>query len=434
MQMKKSLLLLSLLGSLAASAADPQEADTAAQAAELFASGMERYNAEDYAQAVKCFTKAAYHHHTRAQFMLGECYHMGRGVSRDDFNARSWYGMAARQGDADALNALGVFYYSGISEHGTDDAWAIRYFRQAAEQNHPRAQFWLGICHYYGQGVPQDYAEAVRWFALAAQQELPPAQSMLGDCFYHGRGVAQDYREAFRWYCKAAVSGNNAESPKIYAWAWEAPHDLYKFFSPSSRQMAFIADESCTPRDMVSAILAQFGEIRVLVRLLPECSPVDAGSIEIVSGEGASEYIARATRIDAASPARYRLEIWPDSLPAFQNTPQSYWNAKMALVHAIAHELARIWFAQRYPLTASSEHEDDRALCEGYAACVAHAYISCEFFRNGLSPEGYAELFLSDDAKAHFFRFRDACLAPDGSVLWDNANRREHEASGGGMD
>jgi TPR repeat protein len=47
---------------------------------------------------------------------------------------------------------------------------AARLFRQAADQGHPDAKFYLGLCYYRGEGVLQDKAQAVRLFLQAAGQ------------------------------------------------------------------------------------------------------------------------------------------------------------------------------------------------------------------------------------------------------------------------
>ena len=47
--------------------------------------------------------------------------------------------------------------------------------------------------YYNGQGVDQDYAKALEWYKLAALQGNPQAQFKLGKMFNNGQGVDQDY-------------------------------------------------------------------------------------------------------------------------------------------------------------------------------------------------------------------------------------------------
>ena len=71
----------------------------------------------------------------------------------------------------------------------------------AADEGDAAAQFRLGLT----AGVPQDHAEAVRWYRLAADQRHPQAQYNLGLLHATGEAVEQDYRTAHMWFNLAAV-------------------------------------------------------------------------------------------------------------------------------------------------------------------------------------------------------------------------------------
>ena len=58
-----------------------------------------------------------------------------------------------------------------------------------------------------GQGVPQDDAEAVAWYRQAAEQGHTEAQFNLGFMYATGRGVSRDLVEAAAWWFKAATQG-----------------------------------------------------------------------------------------------------------------------------------------------------------------------------------------------------------------------------------
>jgi TPR repeat protein len=51
----------------------------------------------------------------------------------------------------------------------------------------------MGNCYYEGRGTKLDYNKAFSWFKPAAEQGLPEAQYRLGNCYYNGEGVKQDY-------------------------------------------------------------------------------------------------------------------------------------------------------------------------------------------------------------------------------------------------
>ena len=165
---------------------------------------------QDYAEAVKCYRKAAEQGYAVAQNNLGDCYYNGQGVKQDYAEAVSWFRKAAEQGYAVAQYKLGECYYYYHYGRGMqqDYAEAVRWFWKAAEQGHAGAQCHLGMCYYYGHGVKQDYAEAVKWYRKAEEQGHAGAQYYLGECYFNGHGVKQDYAEAVMWYRKAAEQGH----------------------------------------------------------------------------------------------------------------------------------------------------------------------------------------------------------------------------------
>ena len=94
--------------------------------------------------------------------------------------------------------------YNNGSGVPRDYAEAARWYRRAAEQGHPSAQFKLGVMYHKGEGVPQDYAEAVRWYRRATEQGYAGAQNNLGVMYEGGRGVPKDLVQAHKWYNLAA--------------------------------------------------------------------------------------------------------------------------------------------------------------------------------------------------------------------------------------
>ena len=85
---------------------------------------------------------------------------------------------------------------------------AAMWYRKAAKRGNVDAQFALGSCYLFGNGVAEDYKKAVKWYRKAAEQGYALAQYRLGVCYYYGRdGVAKDYKEAVKWWRKAAEQG-----------------------------------------------------------------------------------------------------------------------------------------------------------------------------------------------------------------------------------
>ena len=137
-------------------------------------------------------------------------------VSQNHTESVKWLRIAAEQEHAVAQYNLGVCHYNGdgIPE---DKAEAIRLFRKAAEQAHPPAQYNLGVCYANGDSVSQDYAEAVKWYQRAAELDDAAAQHNLGVCYFTGEGISQDFTEAVRWYRRAAAQGQPEAQCKLGA-------------------------------------------------------------------------------------------------------------------------------------------------------------------------------------------------------------------------
>lgn len=55
-------------------------------------------------------------------------------------------------------------------------AGALEHWRALAEAGHAKAQYGLGLMYAHGQGVKQDDALAVKWLRQAAEQAVAGAQ------------------------------------------------------------------------------------------------------------------------------------------------------------------------------------------------------------------------------------------------------------------
>ena len=92
----------------------------------------------DQAKRMEYLKKAAQQGHAEAQYQLGHCYYLGRGVEEDEAQAVQWYRKAAEQGYAPALASLAYCYSEG---HGVkkNPAEAARWFQKLARQDTPEA-------------------------------------------------------------------------------------------------------------------------------------------------------------------------------------------------------------------------------------------------------------------------------------------------------
>jgi TPR repeat protein len=82
--------------------------------------------------------------------------------------------LLADTGNAEAQNDLGQLFLTA----GKPKA-AVYWFELAAAQHHPDAMQWLGHCHLYSQGVPQDDHLGLMWLAKAAAHGHVIAQELM---------------------------------------------------------------------------------------------------------------------------------------------------------------------------------------------------------------------------------------------------------------
>ena len=79
---------------------------------------------------------------------------------------------------------------------------------ESAKQGDAGAQCRLGVMHYNGDGVPQNYKLAIKYYTESAKQGHPKAQHELGLMYCNGAGlVERDYKQAYIWLNLAVCNG-----------------------------------------------------------------------------------------------------------------------------------------------------------------------------------------------------------------------------------
>ncbi len=159
--------------------------------------------------------KAAEQDYPAGLYFLAYCYETGTGCSQNMGNANILYKQAyqramplANAGDASAQFVVGKILDYGNGEVPQNQEAAARWYRRAADQGYPGAQFNLANCYQLGEGVAMDKREAAFWYRQAARLGDADSQYMLGLCYASGDGVAKDSRKAIGWLRKSARQGH----------------------------------------------------------------------------------------------------------------------------------------------------------------------------------------------------------------------------------
>ena len=134
---------------------------------------------QDFAEGLKWFLKAAEQENAVAQYCLGMCYYEGTGVKQDIPEAAKWLCKALEQEDEDAEKLFEDNIAAPLELEMYDETMPL--LMAFAKEGYARAQYLLGECYNYGNGVDEDEEEAVKWYRKAAEQGHEDAQCELDE-------------------------------------------------------------------------------------------------------------------------------------------------------------------------------------------------------------------------------------------------------------
>ncbi len=142
-----------------------------------------------------------------AMTLIGEIYHDGFALKRDDEEAARWWRLAAERGDVAGAYEYGVALLSGAGV-AADNAAARKQFTAAAATGHLGALYNLGVLALQGgaDGKP-DYAAAAAYFRRAAEAGDGNAAYSYGVLVREGKGVPLDTDAAALWLKRASDDG-----------------------------------------------------------------------------------------------------------------------------------------------------------------------------------------------------------------------------------
>ena len=163
----------------------------------------------DIDKAREWYEKAAEKDYGPALYALSLLYREGwEGTAPDHEKTVELLRRGAAADYAPAQYALGCLYEAGFDDIiKPDEAVSIEWYKKAAENGNPSAQYEMGLVYSRGKGVPEDEEKAAEWFKKAAQYGHPNAMCELGEMAYFAKDP--DFAEAFRWFTNAADSGSS---------------------------------------------------------------------------------------------------------------------------------------------------------------------------------------------------------------------------------
>lgn len=162
---------------------------------------------QDLTESVTWYKKASKNQFSGlAKLKIAKRYFLPYSGIHDEKQAALWMEAAANNGVIEAQYLLGDMYLQGrgVTASALD---AINWYGKAAASGNAYGQYSLGIMYYNGQGVAQNLQEANKWLTAAAMQGHNEAQYLLGRMYEQGFGVQKSLVHAYAWW-KMIPKGN----------------------------------------------------------------------------------------------------------------------------------------------------------------------------------------------------------------------------------
>ena len=145
---------------------------------------------------LRAFENAADMGHTYAKVLLArllsskqESKTRAEQIARE---VRSEVQECADGGDSEAQWCLGILY-----QLEKDNSTAFDWFKKSADQGNMYAQFELGSCYWFGDGIDENRSLAAEEWTKAVDQGHIDAQFHLSNLYRDGDGVTEDISKSF---------------------------------------------------------------------------------------------------------------------------------------------------------------------------------------------------------------------------------------------
>ena len=156
-------------------------------------------------EAIAAWRKAADKGSSSAMVELGVLYGIGKGVAKDDAQARKLFERAAEAGTPRGVTNLAAL---GGDATSSDPERAREMFSYAASYfGNADAQYDLARLYLKNAGTSRDdFRYAARWLGLAAQKGQHQAQALLGQMLFNGDQLPRQAARGLMWLTLARDS------------------------------------------------------------------------------------------------------------------------------------------------------------------------------------------------------------------------------------
>lgn len=198
---------------------------------------------KDLEQAFKWYVVAAERGSELAAFPLGEMYCDGKGVEKNEERGAYWLNIAAKNGTVYAMKRLANLYYDGKGIERNPKEAARLYQVVVNELENARVEkVRLAHLYYAGDGVEKNQKRALQLYNEAGQVD-EQAFYNVGMIHYEGQVVEQDFDIAMKCFVNAGTDG--------YAKASYMVGHMYQYEIGGYKTPGYFDDEYCEVEDKV---------------------------------------------------------------------------------------------------------------------------------------------------------------------------------------
>ncbi|PTQ75471.1 tetratricopeptide repeat protein [Celeribacter persicus] len=170
--------------------------------------GKTAFDAGQYEAAMQSFSAGFRAGDAASGYYLARMLELGLGVEADPVAAMQFYRQSAEGGNVEALNRVALMHYRGEAGVAQDYEQAARLFGLAAEQGDRNALFNLGKLYFEGEGVEKDAGQAIAYYRQAAEKDHILALNTLGALYRMGAKSPEDTARARAYFERSAAFGN----------------------------------------------------------------------------------------------------------------------------------------------------------------------------------------------------------------------------------
>jgi TPR repeat protein len=159
----------------------------------------------------------------------------------------------ALEGDSKAQMEMAILYLKDIDGIERNPKEAYKWYKMAALQGEAMALYALGEMHEQGKGVSIDLSKAFQWYLKSANQGVEAAILKTGKMYEKGLGIVLDYEQARKWYLELADKGNSDgfyHLGKLFFNGTGVRRDLIKSYALFAKAAGLGSSKSVVMRDL----------------------------------------------------------------------------------------------------------------------------------------------------------------------------------------